>query len=475
MKMSLFLKIFLWFWLAMAMVVGAVFLVSWSTQNEPIRRQWQTGVAESTKIQTQNATQIYENEGEKGLAVFLQRLENSDRVAATGFFIGDRQIAGGQLPANAAQLVGKTFGSDKVEYNVTETETLFAEKVSLKDGRTAVFAIQWERPRFPQTDWLTRLLQILAAVFTTGLVCYGLARYLVAPIVKLQLAAKNLADGDLQTRIEVKRRDELGQLAQDFNQMAQRIESLVLSQKTLNRDISHELRTPLARLGVALELARTKSNGEANPHLERIERESYRLNEMISQILTLSKLETGLSNFQASRVNLSKIVKEVVADANFETSNENKRIEILKNQESYVQGNERLLQSAIENIVRNAVKYTPENSDVKVSLKKENETAKIEVRDYGKGVEEDKLKDLFRPFYRVDEARERKSGGVGLGLAITERAVAAHGGKVWAENAEDGGLIVKIELPLNQKIGGISFGNNRLAARSYQPEVEANI
>lgn len=473
--MSLFLKIFLWFWLAMAMVVGAVFLVSWSTQNEPIRRQWQTAVAESTQIQTQNATQIYENEGEKGLDVFLQRLENSDRVVTTGFFLGDRQISGGELPGNIEELVKTTLESDKVEYNVTETETLFAEKVLLKNGQPAVFAIQWERPRFPQTDWKIRILQILAAIFTTGLVCYGLAQYLVAPIVKLQLATKNLADGELQTRIEIKRRDELGRLAQDFNQMAKRIESLVFSQKTLNRDISHELRTPLARLGVALELARKKSNGEANPHLERIERESYRLNEMISQILTLSKLETGLGNFQASRVNLSKIVKEVVEDANFETSNENKQVEILENQEAYVEGNEGLLQSAIENIVRNAVKYTPENSVVKVTLTKENGTAKISVRDFGNGVEENKLKDLFRPFYRVDEARERKSGGVGLGLAITERAVTAHGGKVWAENAADGGLIVKINLPINQKIESRLPEKNKLTTKSYQPKVEAKI
>lgn len=475
MKMSLFLKIFLWFWLAMAMVVGAVFLVSWSTQNEPIRRQWQTAVAESTQIQTQNATQIYENEGAAGLDVFLKRLENSDRVVTTGYFLGEQQISGSQLPENTSELVKKTLESDKVEYDVTETETVFAEKVALKNGQTAVFAIQWERPRFPQTDWKTRILQILAAVFTTGLVCYGLARYLVAPIVKLQAAAKNLSAGDLQTRIELKRRDELGKLAQDFNQMAQRIESLVLSQKTLNRDISHELRTPLARLGVALELARTKSNGETHPHLERIERESYRLNEMISQILTLSKLETGLGNFQASRVNLAKIIKEVVADANFETSNGSKQIEITENQESYVEGNERLLQSAIENVVRNAVKYTPENSVVKVALTKENGTAKISVRDYGKGVEENKLKDLFRPFYRVDEARERKSGGVGLGLAITERAVSAHGGKVWAENAGGGGLIVKIELPLNQKVSSNSPEKNRLTAQSYQPKVEAEV
>lgn len=475
MKMTLFLKIFLWFWLATALVVGAIFFVSWSTQNEPIRRQWQTVVAESTSSQAETATQIYDNEGEEGLHAFLDRLEKSDRVVTTGFFLGERQIGGGQLPGNVENLVKKTLASDEVEFDVTETETLFAEKVTLKDNQPAVFAVQWERPRYPQTDWRTRLLQILAAIVTTGLVCYGLAQYLVSPIVKLQRAVKTLADGDLQTRIEMKRRDELGRLAQDFNLMAERIESLISSQKTLNRDISHELRTPLARLGVALELARKKANNEPNPHLERIERESYRLNEMISQILTLSKLETGLKNFQESRVNLSEIIAEVVADANFEMSTATKRVEILENQESFVEGSERLLQSAIENIVRNAVKYTPENSVVEVSLRKNGETAEIIVRDYGKGVKTQQLKDLFRPFYRVDEARERKSGGVGLGLAITERAVTAHGGKVWAENAADGGLIVKINLPLNAKFSGSQAGNDEQELKTRRLEINAKV
>lgn len=450
--MTLFLKLFLWFWLATALVVGAVFSVSWSTQNEPVRRQWQTGVMEMTKMQAQNAKQFYENEGQNGVEIFLGRLSRSERVAAVGFFVDGKQVAGEKLPASAQNLISKTLQSENVEYDITKTETLFAERVELKAGETGVFVLQWERPRFAPTDWRTRILQILAAFLTTGLVCYGLARYLTSPIVKLQAAAKTLSEGDFGAKIDVKRRDELGQMANEFNQMAKQIESLITSQKVLNRDISHELRTPLSRLAVALELARGKANAEALPHLERIERESARLNEMISQILTLSKLETGLQNFEAAKVNLSKIIGQVVADANFETINQPKKVEIIANDSVTVKGNERLLHSAIENVVRNALKYTKENTAVEISLKKQDNTAEIKVRDFGEGVKEEKLKDLFRPFYRADDSRERKSGGVGLGLAITERAVSAHGGRIWAENIPAGGLNVTMELPCNQAV-----------------------
>ena len=453
--MRLFLKIFLWFWLAMGLIVGAFFLVGWwanQNQNDPFRRQLQGGTTDTLKIQTLTAAQIYENEGEKGVSALLKRLDESDRISASGFFIDGKQISGGNLPKISTNVIEKTLSTNLPEISFADNEIVGAEKIILQNGQTAILVLQFERFRLPpQPNFRTLILQLIAIILTTGFVCYVLARYLVSPVVKLQQAVKTFSNGDLQTRIETKRRDEFGQLARDFNLMAERIESLISSQKTLNRDISHELRTPLARLGVALELARAKAKDETNPHFDRIELESYRLNEMIGQILTLSKLETGAENFQKTKVNLSKLVNEVVEDANFEASNQAKQVEILENQPCVIEGNERLLQSAIENLVRNAVKYTPENSNVEVSLKSENGTAEITVRDHGKGVEESKLKDLFRPFYRAEEARERKSGGVGLGLAITERAVNAYGGKVWAENAADRrGLIVKIKLPLNQ-------------------------
>jgi two-component system sensor histidine kinase CpxA len=330
-------------------------------------------------------------------------------------------------------------------------ESFVAKKFTTAAGENFVLVLQLERPRPPLplgVDWKTRLLRILAVILTAGLLCYALARYLVAPILKLRQATRKLADGDLHTRIATKRRDELGQLARDFDEMAERIETLIASQKRLTRDVSHELRSPLARMNVALELAKQKSNDETASLLERIETESKRLNEMISQILTLSKLETRAEKIEKREINLTRLIEQIASDAEFEAESKGKSVRILRTENCRVRGNDILLRSAIENVLRNAVRYTKEGTSVEISLKTESEKAFITIRDYGAGVAENELSEMFRPFYRIGEARERKTGGIGLGLAITERAVQAHDGKISARNAAGGdGLIIEIEMP----------------------------
>jgi two-component system sensor histidine kinase CpxA len=269
---------------------------------------------------------------------------------------------------------------------------------------------------------------------------------LVKPILQLGKTTKLFADGDLKVRTNIKRRDEIGQLSRDFDEMAERIESLITSQQNLNRDISHELRSPLARMNVALELAKnSKNNGN---FLARIETESQRLNEMISDILTLSKLESNTANVEKTEVNLKSLVETVVSDVAFEAEGKGKSVEILQTDEIKVHGNERLLRSAVENVLRNAVRYTKDK--VEVSLQKNGAKAIVTIRDYGEGIPENELKEIFRPFYRVSQARERKSGGIGLGLAITEQAVRAHHGGVSAKNLGDG-LSVEIKLPYERQ------------------------
>jgi two-component system sensor histidine kinase CpxA len=199
-------------------------------------------------------------------------------------------------------------------------------------------------------------------------------------------------------------------------------------------------------LNVALELARSKANPETHSLLQRIETESFRLNEMISRLLTLSKLETNSDGFEKHELNLTKIFEQVVADADFEANANGKSVEILQKVDAKVFGNENLLRSAVENVLRNAVRYTKEETKVEVSLERKNKNALITVRDFGAGVPEAELEKLFRPFYRVNTARDRKSGGIGLGLAIAERAVHAHNGSIEAKNLESG-LSVEISLP----------------------------
>jgi two-component system sensor histidine kinase CpxA len=249
-----------------------------------------------------------------------------------------------------------------------------------------------------------------------------------------------------------RRHDEMAGLMRDFDRMAERLENLVNAQNRLLTDISHELRSPLARLNVALELARQRSGPEAGSALDRIDRETNRLNELIQKLLTIARLEAGDESMEKRPVRLEEIIHEIVRDAAFEAQTRHCRVEATIADDCVVMGSPSLLHSAIENVVRNAIRYTQEGTSVQVDLEHGTETqrgeAVVRVTDSGPGVPEDALDKLFRPFYRIDDARGRQTGGVGLGLAITDRAVRLHGGTIKAANRPQGGLAVEIRLPL---------------------------
>jgi two-component system sensor histidine kinase CpxA len=297
-------------------------------------------------------------------------------------------------------------------------------------------------------------MNLFIILITAGGVCYWLARYICMPISKLGAAARHLADGDLKVRVGAvlgKRRDEITELGRDFDLMAERIESLIGSQKRLLRDISHEFRSPLTRLTLALEIARSRDGQDAIDALERIELEAERLNALIGKLLMLARLESGAEKIDRAPVNMQELIEELVTDADFEARGRNCKVRVVLTENCFVPGSRELLRSAVENVLRNAVRHTAENTEVIVTLRCTMEgnssRAVIEVRDKGPGVPEESLPDLFSPFYRVGDARDRKQGGTGLGLAITERAARLHGGQVRAANAPGGGLSVTIDLP----------------------------
>jgi two-component system sensor histidine kinase CpxA len=292
---------------------------------------------------------------------------------------------------------------------------------------------------------------LLIAVICSGIVCYFLARYLTSPVVRLRAATQQIAAGDLSARAgdpPSRRRDELAGLIRDFNAMAARLESLVTAQGRLLNDVSHELRSPLARLNVALGLARQRTGPEAQPNLDRIEQEAERLNELIGRLLTIARLESGEDSSENVPVDLSDVVSQIAEDAGFESQGRNCRVTSEAPENTVVLGNRSLLHSAVENVVRNATRYTREGTNVDVRLTRENGQAVVRVSDHGPGVPPDAVEKLFRPFYRLDDARNRQTGGVGLGLAITDRTVRLHRGTVSASNRPEGGLVVEIRLPL---------------------------
>jgi two-component system sensor histidine kinase CpxA len=457
--MNLFLKIFLWFLAAIALMVGVVLFLNWTTQSEPVVSRWQNSVRNQMNIFAATAAQISDNEGEAGLRTFIQRLGTVDTVSEVDLIRRDGTPIYSTLasPDNYRVLVDRTFASGTVELEAGNNSGVAARGLTLKNGEQLALVVRWERPRPTPFFGESRLryLRYIGLLFTAIIVCWALARYLSSPIGKLRDAARKLAAGDLKTRVSPqlgRRHDELGLLAADFDLMAERIEALITSQERLTRDVSHELRSPLARMNLALEIAKQKSNGDARPLLDRIENESLRLNEMIGRILTLSKLESGSGDIELDDIDLTELVEDVVADAEFEAKAKNKGVK-LEAVGCHVRGNESLLRSAVENVLRNAVRYTHENTTVDVRLEKRGDNAVIRVVDSGGGVPEAELANLFRPFYRVGEARERQTGGIGLGLAIAERAIQAHGGSIRAMN-EGQGLAVEIALKCRSGASG---------------------
>ena len=288
------------------------------------------------------------------------------------------------------------------------------------------------------------------ALVMAGL-CFLLARHLTAPALEISRAARQFAAGDYATRVGPKlgaRRDELAELGRDFDAMAARIETQRAAERRLLGDISHELRSPLARLQVALDLAESGADAPTRGYLARIEEEVEELGALIGQLLTLTRLENADAVIAAQPVDLAALLAEICADADFEASATNRTVELIENQPVTVCGDASLLKSAIENVVRNALNHAPDSEKIAVSSQTTATEAIVRVRDWGAGVPDDALDELFRPFYRVATARDRQSGGTGLGLSITQRALISHGGNARAFNAEGGGLEVELHLPL---------------------------
>ncbi len=456
--MKLFIKIFLWFLAAIALMAGVIIFVTRTFQTQPMISRFERSTRNQLTVYSGTATQIVNVEGEAGLRTFLQRLKDLEPPRPVSLVAPDGSVWFGTPVEGpgSKDLINRTLTSGGVETDFSaEERSLGAAPVDFPDGRRYLLIFQWERQPPQALFWgsTPSYVRLAGLLLTAVLLCYLLALYLTSPIRKLREATNKLAEGDLSTRVAGRignRRDELSDLARDFDEMAERIESLITSQQRLTRDISHELRSPLARMNVALEIAKQKSSSDSAPILERIETESSRLNDMISRLLMLSKLESGAEDVERVRLDLAELVRDVAADADFEAQAKGKFVEVSTADRCPVMGSETLLRSAIENVLRNAVRYTADRTVVDVSLTANNGHAVLSVSDHGGGVPEEELPNLFRPFYRVGEARERKTGGIGLGLAIAERAVKAHKGRITARNTGDG-LAVEIVLDRIEK------------------------
>lgn len=452
-SLSLFWKVWVACVLSVMMSVFSLVAVTLVTRTNAIIQTWTELSGNALHYAGRYAASAYESQGEAALHSALSEASERARLNLW-FFDGERRLLFGTEPdARVRDLAeqGRTFGSSARLLSMDG-----ARRVTGESRRSYVIV------GVAQDAFASRPV----AFFLRGFFFFGfpalfaflLARHVSHPILSLRNAVNQVAEGDVAIKVGEsvgKRNDEIEDLAHDFDKMTERISALLLAQKRLLGDISHELRSPLARLAVALAIAQERAGAEAQAPLSRIEKEAGRMNEMIGSLLTLARLEADSGAvIEVAPIDLEALVREVANDADFEAKGRGRGVALMESAPCLLNGNREALSSAIENILRNAVKYTHEGTTVEARLavveREGRRYALFQTLDKGDGVPEEDLERLFLPFYRVSEDRSRQSGGAGLGLAITQRAAAFHGGSVRAENAPQGGLLVALEIPLEQ-------------------------
>jgi two-component system sensor histidine kinase CpxA len=453
---SLFVKIFSWFWLTALVIIGVIFVGRHVMDLKTIDSS--TMYASVASMVAADAARAYESGGAAGFARFADSLaggHNSQLLLLDEFNkdVLSRAISTGTL--RLATEVGKDQLATKY---IPLYERAAAYKFVSNSGHpyTLVFYEHSEALNLAGVLLREGLPFLIGLLFVVTALCFWLAYHIAAPIRGIQSAARRVAQGDLSARVPHSvslRRDELAALAMDFDSMVERIETLIRTQKNLLNSVSHELRSPLARLNVSLAVMRKHMPEEVIDIGERMERDVATIDTLMGQLLTLSRLEAGLSSGEREDVNFTLLVQEVVADGDFEAKSLGKSVSlesanpvVLENADSLA------LRSACENIVRNAIHFTRPGTEVKVVLGIDNAAASpaviLTVCDEGPGVPKDALQNIFSPFFRINGSGRRREGN-GLGLAIALEAIRLHHGSITASNLNPEGLEISVRLPVS--------------------------
>jgi two-component system sensor histidine kinase CpxA len=450
MTRSIYTRILVWFWLANAGITLSILAITLISGAQPLGRRW---LAASLELYAQTATDAYRSGGAAALNAYLDHIQSSVSMRAALLGPGGETLSAHAVPPESLSIVEQARATGKPHFH-------FGARWL---GTSIVHTPQGDYLFIAQVDALRRfsrqlgagglVIKALAAMLAGCLLCWLLARSITAPIRTLQSAVRSLGEGDLSVRVSPKippRNDELTDLAHEFDRMAAQIESLRNEQHRLLADISHELRSPLTRLSISTELA---SRGDVES-LARMRKDITALDQLIEQVLTLTRLEIQQQTRVQSNTPLNKVLTALVDDADFEAREQGKSVILQAHQPCSVRGEPGLLRSCLENVIRNAVRFTPSATVVRVLVEKGQRNKKlvaiITVEDQGRGVPEESLTHIFEPFYRVSSSEDDESDhrGSGLGLSISERIVTLYGGTIAAHNAKTGGLVVVIELPL---------------------------
>ncbi|WP_454783821.1 two-component system sensor histidine kinase CpxA [Legionella sp. WA2024007413] len=447
---SLYWKIFISFWLATILIIfTTAWVISHIVQKSSLPAQEQLFMDSYANA----AVATYESGRQTALLKWLNKIGISRHMSiyllsSTGEIIGTHAV-----PENVKKVAENLLQDQLSEGILKSGKLIVSHEILSTSGKFYRLAAVSEKPiyHFVGVPWAGLAIRLILATFISGLICYLLSRYLTQPLRSLGMAAKSIATGKLNTRVGPLRghyNDEIAQLSNEFDRMAEQLETLITSKERLLQDISHELRSPLARLQIAIELGRNKTKGLADTEFNRMELECARLNALITEVLDFARLEKSTTDLNLSKVDLSALLHNIIRDANYEVGEETPRVNAGVIEPCSLLLDERLIHRAIENVVRNALHYSPATEQVVVSLKHDEtkEHIYIDISDKGPGVPKDQLDKIFSPFYRVDTSRTKKTGGYGLGLAIAARSIYLHHGEIMALNNPDGGLLVRVIL-----------------------------
>lgn len=400
----------------------------------------------------QSADQAYEKGGGAGLDAWV-RQQREQGVDATLYENGEslREI---RLPPSVRDVLPDWLSSGHdIAMNPWPGFYVAVQNVTGTDGQVRqLVAVSSSRSRIPPRTRGKILLSVqlgLSLLMIAG-IGWWVARSVSRPVEAMRAATRNMAAGEFATRVDRRwsdKHDELGQLARDFNGMAERIEHLVAHDRGVLQDLSHELRSPLARLHLILDLAQHSADpGEAAAHFRRAEHEISRMDRLTAEMLALSRLEGGLPGMVRESVDLVALTRDRVAAASIDAEARGIVLQMMGDGPAIVEGSGILLERALDNVIANAIKFSPPDGIVQIDLQRHDAFVQLHVRDHGPGVPEEELQLMFRPFFRGTNAAQ--ASGHGLGLAIVQRVMQAHNGEVSACNRADGGLDVLMRLPL---------------------------
>jgi two-component system sensor histidine kinase CpxA len=437
--LSLFWKLFLTMWLS---IVGFSATIGW-LNDKLAREQWAEEPANTFSRGmfriNQRAMRAIEMDDRKGLR---DELLGIPRMSRSHIYVQDFDNQ-------------EVLGRDEALQQLKDRRTVM-DIQAFADSQGRPYTVYTVNRTPPSTILAPgpagTALRLAAAAIISALISFFLARSLSMPLEQLSVASRRIAAGDLNTRVGhtlSERNDEFGQLATDFDAMASRLQAMQQANQRLLQDVSHELRSPLARLTVALEIARKKGAPNVESELDRIELESERLGALVNDVLGLLRESSEMVPKVNEEFDLNILLNDLVDVVNYEVPEGKPGIAWKPVEPFQYLGDRELLWRAMENLLRNALRHTDPDNGVILSLERDRKQAHLSVRDFGPGLPEGELEKIFEPFYRVQESRDRGSGGHGLGLSIAATAVRRHGGRIGAQNADGGGLIVRISLPLD--------------------------